>query len=443
MTMTITRRQLLGASGAAVGLHVLAPVVVRAGAAFGQTGPHPSTRTRNRLVVVFLEGGNDGLNMVVPRGDVRGEPRYSVYRKVRPSIAYAPDEVLPLDRPTDRAHLLGLNAELPTLHKLYRSGRVAVVQGVDYPDHDYSHFTSTDIWQSGEPGMSPSSGWLGRHLDREGIGEGELRGVGIGNDLPLILRGRKRQGIGVASIGTTLFSDGTGDAADPAHAAFAAFGRHPATEPLRHYAGRQAAVTIDVVNTLAHAPRPPETGVRVADALLTARVMLEQNLGAECLFLTTSGFDTHTGQRQLQESLFRDFDAGLQAFYDGTVNGTPTGLGPLRKEVADRTIIMVVSEFGRRIGENGSGAGAGTDHGAAAPVLLIGPAGAGGTRQRLVGGLHGDHPPMGTVAAPADNLVMTTDLRRVYQAVLESWLSSSDPYYERRQRALPGLFVAA
>ena len=441
--MTVTRRQLLGASGAAVGLHVLAPVVVRAGAAFGQTGPNPSTRTRNRLVVVFLEGGNDGLNMVVPRGDVRGEPRYSVYRKVRPAIGYQPDELLPLDRPADRPHLMGLNPALPTLHKLYRSGRVAVVQGVDYPDHNYSHFTSSDIWQSGEPGMAQRSGWLGRHLDRAGIGEGELRGVGIGNALPLILRGNKRQGIGIASIGATLFSDGTGAAVDPAHEAFAAFGRHPIAEPLRHYAGRQAAVTVDVVDTLARAPRPPKTGVRVADALLTARVMLEQDLGAEVLFLATSGFDTHSGQRQLQERLFRDLDAGLQAFYDGSVNGTPTGLGALRAEVRDRTIIMVVSEFGRRIGENGVGQGAGTDHGAAAPVLLIGPAGAGGTRHRLVGGLHGDHPPMGTVAAPADNLMMTTDLRRVYQSVLEAWLSSSDPYFERRQKPLPGLFTTA
>ena len=435
--MSISRRQFVVGAGAGV----LAPVAIRTVGAIGAVGPHPSTRTRNRLVVVFLFGGNDGLNTVVPRGDVRGAPRYSVYRKVRPEIAYLPNQVLPLDRPDDRSELMGLNAQLRTVHNLYKAGRLAIVQGVDYPNHNYSHFESADIWQSGTVEYGAGTGWLGRHLDRAGIGEGELRGVGIGRDIPLILRGQKRSGIGIASIGGTTFRDGAGGAADAAHKAFAGFGRHPAAEPIRHFAGRQAASTVAVVDTLRQAPRPPQTQTDIAASMLTARVLLEQDLGVECVFLTTDGYDTHTGQRALQERLLRDLDQGVEAFYNGTIGGQPLGVGNLKPDVANRTLIMVVSEFGRRIGENGGGDGAGTDHGAAAPVLMIGPPGKGSRGRRLVGGLHGHHPKMGTTALPADNLAMTVDLRRVYESVLRNWLGTSDPAYGKRYPALGGLFA--
>jgi uncharacterized protein (DUF1501 family) len=108
-------------------------------------------------------------------------------------------------------------------------------------------------------------------------------------------------------------------------------------------------------------------------------------------------------------------------------------------ELGKRTVMITTSEFGRRIGEAGGAGAAGTDHGAAGPLFVFGPpAGAGG--RELVGGLHGDHPKMGTTTLPADNLEMTTDVRRVYQTVLEEWLGNPDPDYERRYGPLEGLF---
>src|SRR3712207_483774 len=160
--MALTRRQLIKAAGGAAAAHTLLPAVARTGEM--AEAAHPSTRTRNRLVVIHLAGGNDGLNTVIP---VAGRNR-DVYRKVRPALAYAPSRTLPLTMFGDAEHHVGLNDRLRTLHRLYRQGRVAIVQGVDYPNHSYSHFTSQDIWHSGEPGRAADSGWIGRHLDRTG-----------------------------------------------------------------------------------------------------------------------------------------------------------------------------------------------------------------------------------------------------------------------------------
>ena len=436
--MPISRRQFLAGAAGLAGAQVLVPIIGRTGAAFGRTGADPASATRRRLVVIFQAGGNDGLNTVVPRGDVAGAPRYSVYRKVRPSLGYAPEQVLPLELGGDAAHMLGLSPALPTLHRYYRDGRVAVVQGVDYPKHSYSHFTSQDIWQSGEPSQAPHSGWLGRHLDRAGIGEGELRGLAVAGELPLALRGRQQQGMAIRNVQTTRFGDGNAAPAKARHNALTRYGSYPASEPLRHAAGRMAATTVGVVDTLQSAPVPPTTGNPLGDAMVTARAMLEQNLGVECVFVMQGGYDTHANQRAQQERLLTDLDAALEVFWDGTYRGAAK-LPPLGAFLRERTMVMTFSEFGRRIGENGAAAAAGTDHGAAAPLFLIGPPGGGGRAPRLTAGIHGDHPNMGTPTLPADNLAMTTDLRHVYEAVLQHWLSDTDPLY-RRHPPLPGLF---
>ena len=439
--MSLTRRQFLARSGGLAGATILAPIVGRAGAAFGQAPVDPATATRNRLVMIFLDGGNDGLNYVIPRGDVAGSARYSVYRKVRPALAYQPGDSLALDLAGDTDQMLGLNRRLTTLHRFYREGRVAVVQGVDYPKHNYSHFTSTDIWHSGEPERAPGSGWIGRHLDRAGVADGELRGVALGPRIPLMLTGQKRAAAAMTSIAAMKFGDGTDSVYEPRHAALARFGVARPADPLRHAAGRMGAQTVAIVDDLRRTTAPPATGSAIGDALLTARVLLEQNLGVECAFVSQSGYDTHANQLAVHENLLGQLDAALETFWLGTARGEPVaGVGPLNPAVASRTLVVIVSEFGRRIGQAGGVGVAGTDHGAAAPVVLVGPPPAPGARTALVAGLHGDHPNMGSVAAPADNLEMTTDLRSVFQSVLGSWLGDPDPLY-RKIAPLPGLFT--
>ena len=430
--VVLSRRQVLLGGVAAT---LLSPVGGIAGRAFGQADVDPAARRRRRLVVVWQSGGNDGLNTVVPVADVPGAPRRTVYDRVRPSVALPVGSLLPLDLPRDRDERLGLHPSLSYVHGLYRQGRVAVVQGVDYPQHDYSHFRSSDIWQSGEPGRSPSSGWLGRHLDRVGTGDGELRGLTVGRtDPPLVLQGQRRRGTGLVSIAATRFSDGSGPVPDARHRALARYGDHDPAEVLAASSGAVSRATVRVVRTLAGAKAPGATGNAFSDAMLTARVLLEQDLGTEVVFVQQGAYDTHTNQLVAQAQQLDELDAGIEAMLTGRRRGADLGVGPLRPDLADRTLVLVYSEFGRRIGEAGGASVAGTDHGAAAPVLLVGPA-----RGALVGGLHGDHPRMGTAALPADNLEMTTDLRRVYAAVTGEWLGAPDPLYDR-PGPLPGLF---
>jgi uncharacterized protein (DUF1501 family) len=422
----ISRRHFIGGGLALAAMHSL-PITGLIGKEFAATAADPDTALRNRLVVIRLGGGNDGLNTVIPRGDVAGSPRLSVYRQARPTLRYEPDQVLPLARSGDAAHQLGLHPSLQRIHGMYQAGRVAIVQGVDYPDHSFSHFVGTDKWESGQPDTAPDSGWLGRHLDRTGIGAGELRGVAISTELPLVLRGRDKQGVNIPGI-PLAFADGTDALGDARHAALSLFGQYPATEPLRAFSGATRAETVALVEQLEGAPTPASLPNNpLANALLTARVLLEGSFGLECVSVSLPGFDTHTGERTLHERLMATLDAAIATFFDGD---PATGVPAMAPAVASRTIVMTTSEFGRRLAENGA---SGTDHGTSAPVFMVGP-----PNGRLVPGVHGEHPDLGTTQLPADNLPMTTDLRTVYQALLQEWLGDPDPAYAT---PLPGLFL--
>jgi uncharacterized protein (DUF1501 family) len=412
---TVTRRQVLQAGGTVAALQLASPIVFR-GSAWADVDP--STASRRRLVLIDMSGGNDGLNTVVPMsGSIR-----DVYDHVRLSTNLAVQPLQPLG--ATNGGTVGLNQYLPTLYSLWQANRVAVVQGVDYPNHNYSHFVSDDIWQSGRPDAMPDSGWLGRHLDRTGIGAGELRGVGVGFDrLPLGLRGVTNTGEELNSVYETQFQDGgQGGVQGIRHQLYA--GYDAATEPLESYYGKRCRGALDLaVETTGLTAAAPGS---VANQLLTARTLLEHNLGVEVVVVGAFGYDTHENELSAHQNLMTNLDRGIEAFFFGTSNGVPildgvSPIGALDPAVASRTLVMTYSEFGRRIGDNGGG----TDHGAAGPQFLIGPPppAAGSGDVALVPGLHGDHPDMGSVTLPADNLGMTTDLRSVYQAVLTHWIN--------------------
>jgi uncharacterized protein (DUF1501 family) len=431
--MAATRRDVLKGAATVAGLRALAPLL--GPAAWGS--PDPRTTTRRRLVVIDLGGGNDGLNTVVPRTG----PNRAVYEQVRPTIKLGVPTLRPLDRGGPDDGSLGLHPSLATVHALYQAGRVAIVQGVDYPDHSYSHFTSNDIWQAGNPANAGDAGWIGRHLDRVGVGAEELRAVGVGGSLPHALRGRTHSGVQVNSLGDTHFSEGTTPLGVARHAVYGRYGQHTALEPTRELYGQTCASTVALDRATLGLTAAAPGGL--ADSLLTARELLTADLGVEVVFVSTGGYDTHANELQLHAARLTELDQALEAFWLGTMGGNAVvkgaaPIGPLAPAVADRTLVMTFSEFGRRIGENASG----TDHGAAAPMLLVGPpppvSGSGAVR--LVPGLHGDHPGMGTTTLPADNLAMTTDVRSVYQAVLTRWID--DPTGPRPDEGDPGLVLS-
>jgi uncharacterized protein (DUF1501 family) len=359
-------------------------------------------------------------------GDAAGTQRRGVYEAARPLIRINADTLLPLDLPGDAGELLGLHPSLVNVHRMYRDGRVGIVQGVGYEPENQSHFESTDIWQSGQTTGVPDSGWLGRHLDRAGIGVGEARALSLSSSLPLALRGRDRQGVTIPGL-PFRFADGTGPAIDPRHDALAALREHPEAEVLQAYYGDQCGVTVDLVSALQDAASPV-AGMQVSAltaALLNARYLLDGDFGVECVFVTLSGFDTHAAQPTLHADLLARLDAAISTFFDGD---SALGIAPMSGHLASRTVLLTFSEFSRRVGENGSG---GTDHGDALPVFLFGPSTA------IVPGLHGEHPPLGTVSSPAFVLDRTVPMPAVYQSMLEHWLHDPDPEHPA---ALPGLF---
>ncbi|HYZ16245.1 MAG TPA: DUF1501 domain-containing protein [Candidatus Acidoferrum sp.] len=344
------------------------------------------------LVVINFQGGNDGLNTVVPYASPE-------YYRFRPTIGVPQSDVLRID------DTVGLNPVLAPFKKLYDGGNVAIVQGVGYPDPDHSHFRSTEIWQTATPGKYESTGWLGRYLDDAGLPKQNLfNAVAISNVLPEALIARATDVPAIDALrGYGLRSDR--NSAD--REAFHEFVRDttvPFTSPflaqvaeIEDHAQRGAQ---ELPNLIAgYKPEATYPATPLGRSLALAAQIVGSKLGTRVLYVQHGSFDTHTTQKQTQERLLGDFGNAISAFYaDLAAHGNDK-----------RVLTMTFSEFGRRVAENAS---RGTDHGEAAPVFLIG----GGVK----GGLYGRHPDLSQLSM--GNLAFTTDFRAIYATVLERWL---------------------
>jgi uncharacterized protein (DUF1501 family) len=343
------------------------------------------------LVVVNLQGGNDGLNTVVPYAS----PEYYRYR---PTLGVAPSDVLRIDA------AVGLNPVLAPLKAMYDRGLVAVVQGAGYPNPDHSHFRSTEIWQTAVPDSYATTGWLGRYLDTAGLSEQNLfNAVALAPVLPEVLVAQR---VDVPAIDTLRGYGLRSDRDRGQRAAFASVtsdARLPFTSPflasvaeIEDHAERGAAELPALVGGYATTARYPATPL--GRSLALAAQIIGSKLGTRVLYVAHGSFDTHVSQKQTQDRLLGELADGLAAFY--------ADLGEHGND--KRTLTMTFSEFGRRVAEN---ANRGTDHGEAAPMFLIG----GSVR----GGLYGTHPSLERL----DNgdATYTVDFRSVYAAVVEKW----------------------
>ncbi|GAC1660177.1 MAG: DUF1501 domain-containing protein [Candidatus Elarobacter sp.] len=344
------------------------------------------------LVVINLQGGNDGLNTVVPFGN----PDYYRYR---PSIGIPPSEVLRLD------DTVGFNPALAPFKKLYDGGSVAIVQGVGYPDPDHSHFRSTEIWQTAQPNGYESTGWLGRYLDTASLPKSNLfNAVAISNVLPEALISHTTDVPAVDALrGYGLRSDKTSGNREAFHE-FVRDTTVPFRSPflaevaeIEDHAQRGAEELPKLV--AGYQPQATYPATPLGRSLALAAQIVGSKLGTRVLYVNHGSFDTHVTQKQTQDRLLADFANAIAAFYqDLAAHGNDK-----------RVLTMTFSEFGRRVAENAS---RGTDHGEAAPAFLIG----GGVK----GGLYGQHPDLGRLNA--GNLPFTTDFRQIYATVLERWL---------------------
>lgn len=339
------------------------------------------------LVVVQLSGGNDGINTVIPYAD-------EGYAQHRRELRIDVDDVLRLN------DQVGLHPRLEPMADLLDDGRLAIVQGVGYPNPDRSHDVSMAIWQTArfDPAEHKSYGWIGRATDElsqppGGAPHSVLLGDG---SPPVALRGRRSISIELAHLhdlqmtpGAALPNPTLADDADD----LLAFARRTVVD------ARTAAELIDDVVQTSAADAAAYPTTQLATRLKSIAQLIKADFAAPVYYAIQPGYDTHVAQRATHARLLRDLSGAIKAFVDDL---QASGLG-------ERVLVMGFSEFGRRVAENGS---LGTDHGTAGPVFL---AGAG-----IEPGLHQKTPSM-TDLADGD-LKMSVDFRSVYATILARWL---------------------
>jgi uncharacterized protein (DUF1501 family) len=347
----------------------------------------------NVLVVVQMGGGNDGLNTVVPWSD-------DGYHRVRPAIHVAETQVLKLN---DR---IGFNPALKGLHELYKEGRVALVQGVGYPNPNRSHFEATQIWETASPDRPQQYGWLGRYLDKRFSTTkpaSMFEAVSLGDVLPAALVASH---VEVPAIGAlNAFGYNTGrDLASKQSAGVLYDGAKAGQSPylaMIAQTARDAYHGGDVLRkqTAEFTNKAAYANNGFAQQLALAAKLIGSTAGSKIVFVSLGSFDTHAGQRAQQDRLLGYLGDGLVSFYaDLAAHG-------LDKKV----LTMTFSEFGRRVAQNASN---GTDHGTAMPLFIVG----GGVK----GGIYGEHPSLTDL--DHGDLKFSTDFRAVYATVIEKWL---------------------
>ena len=347
----------------------------------------------NVLVVVQMGGGNDGLNTVVPWSD-------DAYHRVRPAIHVTEAQVLKLN---DR---IGFNPALKGLNELYKQGRVALLQGVGYPNPNRSHFEATQIWETASPDRPQQYGWLGRYLDKRFSNAKPatmFEAVSLGDTLPAALVASH---VEVPAIGAlNAFGYNTGrDLASKQSAGVLYDGAKAGQSP---YLAMIAQTARDAYHggevlrkqTAEFTNKATYAANGFAQQLALAARMIGSTAGSKIVFVSIGSFDTHAGQRAQQDRLLGYLGDGLLSFYqDLAAHG-------LDKKV----LTMTFSEFGRRVSQNASN---GTDHGTAMPLFIVG----GGVK----GGIYGEHPSLTDL--DHGDLKFSTDFRAVYATVIEKWL---------------------
>jgi len=391
--MSLTRRQLLQTALAGSALALWPQRTVTAMPAPLGAGP------RN-LILIDLKGGNDGLNTVVPHGLAGG----SYLSEFRPTLGVHPSTVLPLTAD------IGLNPSMAGMKSHYDAGRLAIVQGVSCPDPSFSHAMAQRVWQTGDPALQQTSGWLGRHLAQLPV-PSVPDTVTIGSTSSLLVSGSEGFTPAFKSLKAFSFpvdgwhkSDGSNRRAAYTSIATSLTGGDDALSDMAD----TSLGLLDLIDLFATVPEFSHVG-DYPDTYLSKRFqlvaqLLAADIGMRSFHIPLGGFDTHADQN------VNDDHAVLLGRASQLVDALYTDLASVG--LAQDTLFVVFSEFGRTVYENGNG---GTDHGSTNAVLVLGDA--------VAGGLVTEHPSMD----PADldehgELAPSTDLRDVFGTVVDGWL---------------------
>jgi uncharacterized protein (DUF1501 family) len=357
-------------------------------------GPGPSGVVDKVFVMVQLQGGNDGLNTVVPYSQ-------GAYYDARATIGIPQSSVLPI------GNGLGLHPSLAPLMPYFESQRLAVVNGVGYAQPNRSHFRSTDIWHTAEPIAIEDTGWLGRYADLHLGDAGELAAVAVGGSAPKSFAAEAVVLPAIANLASYQFLTDpryTGDRQNQVTAFLGANDRPNAAGDEKAIAGTSRSAYTGSAELQAKAsgytPAATYPDSRLGADLQFAAQIILSGVGTRIVHVRIGGFDTHANQPAEQAGLLADVATSLAAFQSDVDSH---GIG-------DKVAVMTYSEFGRRVDENGSN---GTDHGTSAPLFVLG--------HGVAGGLHGEYPSLTDLDGNGD-LLHTVDFREVYADVLERWL---------------------
>ena len=359
------------------------------------------------LVIVYLEGGNDGLNTVVPLDQM------SVLSRVRQHVFISDDKLLQLNNTE-----VALHPSLAGFRSLYNEGRLGVIQSVGYPEQNFSHFRSTDIWMSAsDANQLVNSGWSGRYLDGQFPGYPEAYpneevtdplAVELGSGASLVFQG-PAAAMGMVVSNPDSFYDLIENVEEPTP-------NTPAGDKLRYVRiiAKQSELYGEVVKQAAGKVKQQKSypeGNRLADQLKIVARLIAGGLKTPLYMVRIGGFDTHSNQVD-EKNHTQGRHANLLRNVDQAVTSFMRDLEFLG--VDDRVVGMTFSEFGRRIISNAS---SGTDHGSAAPMFVFG--------NEVIGGVLGSNPKIPRDADYQDNLEMQYDFRQIYASLLEQWLGSS------------------
>ena len=383
--MSLTRRRFLQNSSA-VAFGVGLPEFFRRAALAAPDAAVGGSR-ETILVVVELTGGNDGLNTVIPFRD-------PAYAAARPTLKQPAATIRKIDEE------LGFHPSMQAFSKLLEDSKLAIVQGVGYPNPNRSHFESMDIWHKATAAREQQYGWLGRTAPR--LEPGGAMHVG-GGEPPLALFGTSGHAPSLHSLEQYQLRVGGDEARKRAiiekQATVTAGG-----DDLLQFVRSSARQTYASAERLREVAKSYETPISYPGTGLGSRLkliaqLIDAGVPERVYYTSHGGFDTHAAQQEIHARLLQEFSEAVAAFVEDVSHH---GHGR-------RVLVLTFSEFGRRVRENGS---QGTDHGVASQMFLVG--------DTVKPGLIGEHPSLTDL--DSGDLKFHTDFRSVYATVLDEWL---------------------
>ena len=366
------------------------------------------------LVVLQMTGGNDYLNTVIPYSN-------PLYRENRPVVGVPEERVLPLD---DK---IGFHPEMGPIKALYDRGGVAVIHGVGYANSPRSHFRSMDIWHTCEPDKLGTEGWLGRATrEIDPNKENVLTTVSFG---PSLFRALAMPGVPVACV-DDLESYGLLPGITETQQRSRILDRFArlyspvmGSSAVMDYMGQTGLDTLEGADILKEAPRMYSSTVEYPDTTIAAKLkgisqIHQAGFGTRVLYCDHGSFDSHSNQIGMHDKLWKDVSEAVECFFDD-----------LREnDAADNVVMLLFTEFGRRVHDNGSG----TDHGAGGAAFVIG--------DRVKGGQYSEMPSLEARDLEQGDVVPNHDFRGVYSVLLEDWMGlDAKPIVEGSFEKLPFL----